>query len=103
MSDELELTITHHVQGQGGIYTAELPGEDAKGTLEWEPRGEDVRVATHTIVPKEIGGRGVGTRLVERMVSDAFRKGFKIEPKCPFVAAKFDEHPEWADVRAPAG
>lgn len=100
MSDQLELTITHHVQGQGGVYTADLPDEDAQGTLEWEPRGEDVRVATHTIVPKAIGGRGVAARLVERLVADARRKGFKIVPQCSYVAAKFDENPDWADLRA---
>ena len=100
MSDELELTITHHVQGQGGVYTAELPGEDAQGTLEWEPRGEGVRVATHTIVPQSIGGRGVAARLVDRLVADARRQGFTIVPQCSYVAAKFDENPDWADLRA---
>ena len=100
MSDELDLTITHHVQGQGGIYTAELPGETAKGTLEWEPRGEDVRVATHTIVPDPISGRGVAARLVERFVQDARRQGFKIVPQCSYVAAKFEENPGWADLKA---
>ena len=100
MSDELELTITHHVQGQGGVYTAELPGEDAQGTLEWEPRGEGVRVATHTIVPQAIGGRGVAARLVDRLVADARRQGFTIVPQCSYVAAKFDENPDWADLRA---
>ncbi|QFT76217.1 GNAT family N-acetyltransferase [Erythrobacter sp. THAF29] len=100
MSDDLDLTITHHVQGQGGIYTAELPGEDAKGTLEWEPREEGVRVATHTIVPPAIGGRGVAARLVDRLVADARRLGFKIMPQCSYVAAKFDENPDWADLRA---
>ena len=33
-------TITHHVVGQGGKYIAHLEGEDAKGTLEWEPGDE---------------------------------------------------------------
>ena len=100
MSDELDLTITHHVQGQGGIYTAELPGEKAKGTLEWEPDGEHVRVATHTIVPRSIGGRGVAARLVERFVADARRIGFKIVPQCSYVAKKFEENPDWADLKA---
>ena len=27
-------------------------------------------------------------------------EGFKILPRCPYVADKFAEHPEWADVRA---
>lgn len=103
-----DVTITHHAQGQGGKYVAELEGEDHSGTLEWEPRKglpqeqvtSDVRVATHTIVPQAIGGRGVAAQLVERFVSDAREKGFKIVPQCSYVEAKFDENPDWADLRA---
>ena len=97
-------TITHHVVGQGGKYVAHLEGESAQGTLEWEPRngsdGEDVRIATHTIVPKEIGGRGVAAELVDRFVADARSQGFKIEPRCSYVEAKFDENAEWENLRA---
>lgn len=102
-------SITHHVLGQGGKYVAHLEGESAQGTLEWEPargKGEreqdarEVRVATHTIVPREIGGRGVAARLVEHFVADAREQGFLIRPDCSYVEAKFDEHPDWKDLRA---
>ena len=97
-------TITHHVVGQGGKYVAHLDGESAQGTLEWEPGGEkeerEIRVATHTIVPKEIGGRGVARELVDRFVADARDKDFLIRPDCSYVAAKFEENPEWSDLRA---
>lgn len=96
------IKITHHVQGQGGTYVAHLPGEDLTGYLEWEPENgnDDVRIATHTVVPKPIGGRGVAAHLVRRLVADAQRKGFKIVPRCSYVAAKFDENPDWSDLRA---
>ena len=100
MADRAEVTITHHVQGQGGKYVADVAGESATGTLEWEPRGEDVRVATHTIVPNAIGGRGVAAQLVERFVEDARRLDFRIVPQCSYVAKKFDENPDWSDLRA---
>ena len=107
-TQEKSVTITHHAQGQGGKYIAEIEGETATGYLEWEPRdglpsddvASDVRVATHTIVPSVIGGRGIARRLVERLVSDARDKGFKIVPQCSYVAAKFDENPDWADLKA---
>lgn len=95
-----KVTITHHVQGQGGKYVAAIEGESASGHLEWEPRGEDVRVATHTIVPEAIGGRGIAGLLVERIIEDARRQDFKIVPQCSYVAKKFDENPEWEDLRA---
>ena len=97
-------TITHHVVGQGGKYVARLEGEDAQGTLEWEPGaerdGKEVRVATHTIVPKEIGGRGVAGELVERLVADAREQDFLIDPQCSYVEAKFDENAGWSALRA---
>ena len=105
---EQNVTITHHAQGQGGKYIAEIEGETATGYLEWEPKGglpkddvaSDVRVATHTIVPSAIGGRGIAGLLVKRLVADAREKGFRIVPQCSYVAAKFDENPEWSDLRA---
>ena len=45
-------------------------------------------------------GQGVASALVERLIADARREGFKVVPKCPFVVAQFERHPEWADVRA---
>ncbi|KPP95395.1 GNAT family N-acetyltransferase [Erythrobacter sp. HL-111] len=98
---EGEPTITHHVQGQGGRYVAELPGEVDQGFLEWQPGdADDVRVARTTVVPRAIGGRGVAARLTERMVEDARREGFRIDPACSYVARKFDENPDWSDLRA---
>ena len=101
MSDGNEgVTITHHDHGQGGKYVAQVPGEKATGTLEWEPRGSDVRVATHTIVPPEIGGRGIAALLVKRLIVDARDQGFNVVPQCWYVAKKFDENPDWSDLRA---
>ena len=98
--DELDLTITHHALEGGGKYVAELQGEDVTGHLDWEARGDDVRVATHTIVPQAIGGRGVARALVDRLIADAREQGFKVVPQCWYVAKKFDENPGWADLRA---
>ena len=94
-----EVTISHHSQGKGGKYFADVPGETAKGHLEWEPGSEGTRVATHTIVPPEIGGRGVAAKLVEALIADAREQGFKVAPYCWYVAKKFDENPDWADLR----
>lgn len=97
-------TITHHVVGQGGKYVANLEGETAHGTLEWEPGeerdGKEVRVVTHTTVPEEIGGRGVAAELVDQLVADARAKDFLIEPRCSYVEAKFKRNAEWSDLRA---
>lgn len=98
-----EVTITHHVAGQGGRYVAVIAGAAEEGYLEWEPGGEregsEVRIAAHTIVPRAIGGRGVAGALVERLIEDAERQGFLIRPDCSYVAKKFAENPGWAALR----
>lgn len=94
-----DVTITRHGNLQSGEYRARLASSSAIGRLTWVKRGT-VRVAEHTLVPREIGGRGVAARLVEALVADARAEGFTIDPQCSYVAAQFDRHPEWADLRA---
>lgn len=95
-----EVTITHQDRGDSGSYLAEVAGSQHSGHLDWEARGANVRVATHTIVPPEIGGRGVAAKLVEAMVDDARAQGFKIDPRCSYVDAMFRRRKEWAELRA---
>jgi hypothetical protein len=93
------LTITRHEAGNCGEYRAHVPGSAHIGRLSWRESG-GARVADHTLVPPEIGNRGIAARLVEHMVADARAEGFKIRPLCSYVAAAFKRHPDWADVHA---
>lgn len=95
-----EVTISHHEREDGGEYVAATDDAPQRGRLEWESRGDNVRVATHTLVPPPIAGRGIAARLVEAMVADAREQGFKIDPQCSYVAAKFGDNPDWSDLRA---
>ncbi len=92
-----QVTITRHGGGAAGEYHAHVAGNQAIGRLTWVDNGH-ARVAEHTLVPPEIGGRGVAARLVEALVADALAEGFLIEPQCSYVAAAFARHPEWADL-----
>ena len=62
--------ITSHDHGDHGEYHARVQGSDHIGRLTWVLR-DGARVAEHTLVPPEIGGRGVARELVEAMVADA--------------------------------
>ena len=58
----------------------------------------DKVVLTHTEVPPEYGGRGIGSRLA-RGVFEAIRaSGRKIVPQCPFIGTFAARHPEYADL-----
>lgn len=50
---------------------------------------------THTEVPKELGGKGVGSRLVKGVMQDIEKLKLKLIPLCPFVVSYIDRHPEW--------
>lgn len=93
------LTVTHSENGTRGEYRAQLEGHEATGRLTYQRQGEVV-VADHTIVPPEIGGRGIAAELVMALVVDARANGWKIVPQCTYVDAMFRRHPDWADLRA---
>ena len=93
------VTITRHESKGHGEYHAHVAGSEHIGRLTWVQRGE-ARVAEHTLVPPEIGGRGVAARLVEALIADARAQHFKIVPQCSYVEAAFARHPEWAELRA---
>lgn len=94
-----DVTITHRDDGSDGTYFAHVAGSHSLGRLTWTKR-DGVRIAEKTVVPTEIGGQGVAAQLVDFLVADAREQGFKVKPACSYVAAKFDQHPEWADIRA---
>ena len=94
-----EPVITHIDQGAEGEYQARVADSAASGRLTYVRRG-NVLTAEHTLVPPEIGGRGIAARLVEALIADARAGGWKIVPECSYVAAAFKRHPEWADLLA---
>ena len=52
----------------------------------------------HTEVPPELGGKGVGSRLVKGALDQVRAAGLKVIPRCPFVKAYIDKHPEYGDM-----
>lgn len=53
---------------------------------------------THTEVPPEHGGKGLGTKLIEFALSAARERGLKVIPICPFFAAYMQKHAEVQDL-----
>lgn len=98
----MTITITRHDASASGEYHAAVEGSSAIGRLTYVRRQTDlgdVLVAEHTLVPTEIGGRGVAGKLVDALIADARADHFRIEPQCSYVEAAFRKHPEWADLR----
>ncbi|MDR0988955.1 MAG: N-acetyltransferase [Prevotellaceae bacterium] len=56
--------------------------------------GKDIFL-THTEVPISLGGKGIGSQLVEQTLKDIEQKGLEVVPLCPFVASYIHKHPQW--------
>ena len=101
VDDEQVLLFDLLRQGDLGCFVAardqRRPDQEVEQKFD---QGKEVRVAAHTIVPRAIGGRGVAGALVARLIEDAQRQGFLIRPDCSYVAKKFAENPDWADLKA---
>ena len=55
---------------------------------------------THTEVPKELEGKGVGSKIVKAALEEVESRGLKLIPLCPFVASYIKRHPEWERILA---
>jgi predicted GNAT family acetyltransferase len=52
----------------------------------------------HTEVPKELGGRGIGSKLAAGVLAAARARGLKVKATCPFIAAYIKKNPDSADL-----
>ncbi|MGI9530536.1 N-acetyltransferase [Lutimonas sp.] len=53
---------------------------------------------THTDVPTELEGQGVGSRMVLQALVDIKKKELILIPLCPFVAGYLKKHPYWKEL-----
>ena len=76
-----------------------LDGNKKIGYLQFEEDGS-IWKATHTVVEKKYGGRGIAGDLLDKFVEEARDKNKKIYPICSYVVKKFDEDDKYKDVDA---
>jgi predicted GNAT family acetyltransferase len=61
-------------------------------------RDGNVIVFTHTEVPPELQGRGVGSTLARGALDAARAEGAQVVPLCPFIASYMRRHPKYLDL-----
>lgn len=84
-------TIVDDVENHRFLYTED--GVEAQLVYYVEPEG---LILEHTEVPKELGGRGIGGRLVRAAVERAEASGETLLPWCTYARKWLTEHPEVA-------
>ncbi len=77
----------------------ELEEEGSTAFVTYVIDGDRMTLA-HTIVPPEVEGRGVGSRLVRGALDAARERGLSIVPQCSFVRGYIERHGEYQDLVA---
>ena len=79
-------------------FVSDVTGGEA--TLEYMRDGRRM-IFTHTGVPPESEGQGVGAALAKACLEYARTEKLTVVPACPFVAAYVKRHREWSDILGP--
>lgn len=77
----------------------EMKAEGGTAVVEYELLGNKI-IFTHTEVPKELEGKGIGSKIVKLALENIDSRGLKLIPLCPFTAQYIKRHPEWEHVLA---
>lgn len=57
-------------------------------------------VMTHTEVPGELRGQGLGEKLARGALDIIRTRSLKVVPRCPFIRSFIEKHPEYGDLLA---
>jgi predicted GNAT family acetyltransferase len=76
-------------------FELEVEGHVAKSFYKL---ADGVITFAHTEVPSELGGRGIGSRLIQGALDQVQAEGLKVVAECPFVKAFVDKRPEYRDL-----
>ena len=81
-----------------GRYEARLGDErELAGLIDYR-LATDFIVLTHTEVLEGFEGQGIGSRLVRAALEDLRERKIAVIPRCPFIVAWLQKHPEQHDV-----
>jgi predicted GNAT family acetyltransferase len=89
---ERGLTIEVADNPAASRFEAQVDGDLA--VAEYERSGNTVTF-THTLVPEALRKRGIGTALARAALEKAREEGWRVVPRCPFIAAFVARHPQY--------
>jgi predicted GNAT family acetyltransferase len=59
-----------------------------------------VVVFTHTEIDDAFEGQGIGSALARAALDDVRARGLKVDPRCPFIKAWIERHPDYQELVA---
>jgi uncharacterized protein len=89
MTDTVNNNTTKH------RFELEVEGHIAAAYYE---RSGNIITFEHTEVPAELGGKGVGSKLVKGALDQVRAEGLQVVAQCPFVKAWIGKNPAYSDL-----
>ena len=89
--------MPNDVRDNTALHRFELDA-DGHTAVAYYTLAPDIITFTHTEVPPELGGQGIGSALVRGALAKARAQGLKVVAKCPFVSAYLGKHAEFGDL-----
>lgn len=80
-------------------FRFELEADGVIAFMNYRRAGDTISL-DHMETPVAARGRGLASRLVAGALDQIRARGLKIVPRCPFVPAFFDRHPDYRDLAA---
>jgi len=90
---EHTLAVVHEEDGHRFAVTQ----EGATAELVYRTSGNQI-IFTHTSVPQELEGRGIGSALVKTGLEYARQQAMEVVPLCPFVRSYIERKPEYQSL-----
>lgn len=88
---------SHPVTDDSAAQQIELTVDGVTAFIAYRVDGERI-IFTHTEVPDEFCGQGIGSALVGGALDLARQRGLEVVPLCPFVASYVQRHHEYLSL-----
>ena len=86
-----------HVKHNEGDSRFEVEIDGSLAVSEYFRDGDRI-VFTHTEVPDEFEGQGIGNALAKAALDYSRKQGLRVVPRCRFIASYIKRHPQYADL-----
>jgi|ADGO01.1.fsa_nt_gi predicted GNAT family acetyltransferase len=91
------MSATYEVRNNETLQRFELETDAGTAFIAYSMDGDAVSL-DHTEVPDALAGRGIGSALVKGTLELIAARKQKIVPRCSFVAAYLQRHPEYQSL-----
>jgi predicted GNAT family acetyltransferase len=86
------------IRNNSAMHRFELDVGDGQIAVAYYQLAPGVITFTHTEVPRQLWGRGIGSTVARGAFNYARAHGLKVVAKCPFMSAYAAKHPEFNDL-----